>query len=100
MTIDQTSHLLRIYLRLFHYLDLFFEMIKFQSKSSKKNERFQLSHENRAYTSKLTKLNNNLLNSCSKCCFAFESFRALTDYLIKDFHDGDIDNYSIEYFNC
>ena len=75
-------------------------MIKFWSKSSKKNERFQLSHESKAYASKLTKLNNSLLNNCSKCCFIFESFEALTDYLVKGFHDESIGNYLIEVFDC
>ena len=99
MIVNQTPYLLRIYLRLFHRLNLFFKIIKFWSKSLKKNERFQLSYESKTYINKLTKLNNNLLNSCNKCYFTFKSFKALINYLIKDFHDEDIDDYLIKIFN-
>src|SRR5881394_1973874 len=74
-------------------------MIEFWTKGSKENERFQFSHEDRTYIDKLTKLNNCLLDSCSKCCLAFEGFRALIMYFVIGINNGGICDHSIELFN-
>ena len=74
-------------------------MIEFWIKNSKKNERFWFFYKNKTYIDKLIKFNNCLLNNCSKCCLAFENFKALIMYFVININNERICDHSIKLFN-
>src|SRR5436190_7299399 len=101
MAVNQAPHLLRIYIRFLHGLDLFLEMVELWTKSLIENERFLFSHTaGRIYTCNLAILTNRLLDSCGECCLGFVGFRPLIMYLTVGFNDGGVCDYSVEIFDC